>query len=277
MASLNKAKVNCKAYQCWYKLNKTTVITVDTPVGKTKKAKVHEIVPQGSGGAALGSALDLALGLEQYFSGSQNEICYGKIRSQPQAWQDDILRIGVDIKSTRVGNAKLAAMTSQKGLRAHETKTTYVIIGGKKYREDMEKKISKNPVLFGKIICKPSNSEIYLGEVIHSQGLEAGVIATIENRMGKVRGAMFKVKALIEDFRLQAITGMAGAWILWLRSILPTLMAGCGSWIGIGKKTYEILDEIQSEYLRMIYSCPPTTPKPALRSQAGILNAKHHI
>ena len=69
--------------------------------------KVHKIVQQGSGGADLGSALDLALGLEQYFSG---EICYGKLRSQPQAWQDDILRIGVDIKSTRVGNAKLAAM-----------------------------------------------------------------------------------------------------------------------------------------------------------------------
>ena len=143
MASLNTAKVNCKAYRCWYKLNKTTVITVDTPVGKTKKALLHKIVPQESGGAALGSALDLALGLEQYFSGSQDEISYGKIRSQPQAWQDDILRVGVDIKSTRVGNAKLAAMISQKVLHAHETKTTYVIIGSKKYRDDMEKEVSK--------------------------------------------------------------------------------------------------------------------------------------
>ena len=32
-------------------------------------------------------------------------------------------------------------------------------IGSKKYREDMEKDVSKNPVLFGKIVCKPSNSE----------------------------------------------------------------------------------------------------------------------
>ena len=53
MASLNVANVNGKAYSCWYKLNKTTVITVDTPVGKTEKREVHEIVPQGSGGAAL--------------------------------------------------------------------------------------------------------------------------------------------------------------------------------------------------------------------------------
>ena len=69
-------------------------------------------------------------------------------------------------------------------------------------------------------------------------------MATIDNRLGKVRGAMYKVKALIEDFRLQAITGMEGAWILWEKSILPTLISGCGSWIGIGKKVYEKVDEI---------------------------------
>ena len=89
-------------------------------------------------------------------------------------------------KNRRIGNAKLAAMTSQKGLKAHKTKTTYVIIGSNKYREDMKKEATKNPVLFGNIVCQPSESEIYLGEVIHSQGLEAGVIATIDNRMGKV-------------------------------------------------------------------------------------------
>ena len=70
MASLNTAKVNQKAYRCWFKMNKETVISVDTPVGRTEKKTVHEIVPQGSGGAALASALDLALGLKRYFQGS---------------------------------------------------------------------------------------------------------------------------------------------------------------------------------------------------------------
>ena len=251
--------------------------TVNTPVGKTEKAEVHEIVPQGSGGAALGSALDLALGLKHYFSGSADEICYGKIRSQPQAWQDDILRVAESINSTRAGNAKLARMTLEKGLKAHQKKTTYVIVGKRKYREKMEKEANTNPVYFGSFICQPSVSEIYLGEVIHSQGLEAGVETTINHRLGKVRGAMYKAKALIEDFRLQAITGMEGAWIIWERAIIPTLLSGCGSWIGIGKKIYEKIDEIQDEYLRMVYSCPPSTPRPALRSQAGMLDSKHRI
>ena len=96
MASLNYANVNMKAYRCWYKMNETTVITVDTPVGRTYEAIVHKIVPQGSGGAALASALDLGLGLKRYFAGSQDEICYGRIKTQPQAWQDDILRVAKD-------------------------------------------------------------------------------------------------------------------------------------------------------------------------------------
>ena len=163
------------------------VITVDTPVGRTETATVHEIVPQGSGGAALASALDLALGLKRYFAGSQDEICYGRVRTQPQAWQDDVLRIAENVKSTRAGNAKLSTMSTEKGLKAHDKKTTFVIIGTKKYREETEKEVSADPVMFGRLVCQPSESEVYLGEVIHSRGLEAGVEATINSRRGYVQ------------------------------------------------------------------------------------------
>ena len=188
---------------------------------------------------------------------------YSRLRTQPQAWQDDILRVAEDVKSTCAGNIKLSKMSIEKGLGAHDKKTTYVIIGTQKYREEMEQETITNPVMFGSLRCQPSGSEVYLGEVIHSQGLEAGVEATIDRRLGKVRGAMFKAKAMMEDYKLQAIAGMEGAWILWERAILQTLLSGCGGWIGIGKKIYEKLDGIQNEYLKMIYSCPPTTPNPA--------------
>ena len=84
----------------------------------------------------------------------------------------------------------MAGMTTEKGLKAHQKKTTYVIICTQKYKEKMEKEAEENPVYFGNFVCQPSVSEIYLGEVIHSQGLEAGVEATINHRLGKDRGAM---------------------------------------------------------------------------------------
>ena len=90
-------------------------------------------------------------------------------------------------------------------------------------------------------------------------------------------GAMNESKAIMEDFQMQAMGGMAGAWDLWERAILPSLLANCGSWIGIGAKTYKTLNETQNTYLRMIYACPPSTPRLALRTQAALLDCEHRI
>ena len=76
---------------------------------------------------------------------------------------------------------------------------------------------------------------------------------------------------------MQTIGGMAGAWDLWERAILPSLLANCGSWVGIGNKTYKTLNELQNTYLRMIYSCPPSTPLLALRTQAAMMDCEHRI
>ena len=80
----------------------------------------------------------------------------------------------------------LSIMSIEKRLQANETKTTFVVIGAKKYKEQMEKEITASPVMFGSLKCKPSQSEVYLGEVIHSEGLEAKLEATIDSRLGKV-------------------------------------------------------------------------------------------
>ena len=45
-------------------------------------------------------------------------------------------------------------------------------------REDMEKEVAASPVMFDSLTCQPSGSEVYLGKIIHSQGLEAGLQAT---------------------------------------------------------------------------------------------------
>ena len=126
-------------------------------------------------------------------------------------------------------------------------------------------------------LCKPKKQDVYIGDVISTEGLEASVEATIHHRMGKVKGAMFAQKAVIEDFRLQAVDGMAGAIDIWEHAICQTLLANCGSWVGIGKEALKTLKELQHSYLRMVYSCPPSTPIPALRALAGILDMEHKV
>ena len=42
MTSLHEAKINQKAYRCWFKLNEKTTISVATPAGTTEIAEVRE-------------------------------------------------------------------------------------------------------------------------------------------------------------------------------------------------------------------------------------------
>ena len=165
----------------------------------------------------------------------------------------------------------------RKGLRCHPTKTVCIAIGTPKYREGVQKEIKEDPVMFGDFQMKFVENEVYLGDTVSSQGLEKSVEMTIENRVGKIKGAMYEAKSIMEDFRMQAVGGMAGAWDLWERAMLPSLLANCSCWVGIGKSTYKALNELQSTYLRMIYSCPPSTPLLALRTQAGMMDCERRI
>ena len=71
--------------------------------------------------------------------------------------------------------------------------------------------------------------------------------------------------------------GMAGAMDIWDRSLVPSLLANCGSSVGISKKAIELAEQTQNLYCRLIYSCPASTPKPSLRGEAGFLNIEHRI
>ena len=96
------------------------------------------------------------------------------------------------------------------------------------------------------------DSYSYLDDMISAGGLEASILETIAHRAGKIRGAMFESRALMQDFGMQAMGGMAGAWDLWEHVMLPYLLANCGSWIGFTKKVKKQLNEFQDKKKELI-------------------------
>ena len=131
--------------------------------------------------------------------------------------------------------------------------------------------------MFGRIVCKEKESDVYLGDVISSQGLEHSVELTVKKRLGLIRGAIYETSAIMEDYRLQAVGGMSAAWTIWERAICPKLLNNCGTWVGIGKETIKSLNRTQNEYLKTIYSCPSSTPVPSLRAMAGMLDMEYRV
>jgi hypothetical protein len=185
--------------------------------------------------------------------------------------------VAEDVSSARIGNIKLSAMMDDKMLTCHPTKTCYLVVGTTRYRENIRNEVKKNPLMFGNFMCKEKDNDVYLGDVISSQGLEHSVELTVKKRLGLIRGAMYETSAIMEDYRLQAVGGMSGAWTIWERAICPKLLNNCGTWIGISKETIKTLNKTQNQYLKMIYSCPSSTPVPALRAMAGMLDMEHRV
>ena len=145
MGSLAESGVNLKAYRIWYKLNTKAVISVKSPAGTSEKAEAGEICPQGGFGGALASRHNLALGCRNYFQGSQDEMSYGRVRTNPQLYQDDYLRVANSVESARAGNMRLINMVRERQLSCHPTQTCYVIFGNQRYIEQVKKELAKEP------------------------------------------------------------------------------------------------------------------------------------
>ena len=179
------------------------------------------------------------------------------------AFQDDIMRSSKDVLSTKVGNIKLAAMLEEKGLEAHPDKTCFIVCGGNKYKEKVEHDLERNPLMFGQFPVKQKEYDRYLGQTLHSGGLEISAEATVLERIGRVEGATMEIKSNIEEFQMQAIGGMMATWILWEQAIIPSILSGAGTWFGLKecRKAIDHCDNIQNFYWRVMMTVPESCPK----------------
>ena len=152
MDCLDKAGVSRKAAKCWFRLNERTQIRVNTAAGMTAAAEAGDLVGQGTAGAGLVSQLNLDMGLQQYFAGSEEEIYYGAdVRIEYTAYQDDVGKPSRGLREAQAHMKKLAYMCQDKGLEAHPDKTGYILIkGNNKDVGRMEKELELNPLKFGR-------------------------------------------------------------------------------------------------------------------------------
>ena len=63
-------------------------------------------------------------------------------------------------------------------------------------------------------------------------GLAASVGATINDRVGRTAAATHEIKAIPDDYRMQAVGGMMGAWDLWNLAVVSSLINNCSTGIG---------------------------------------------
>ena len=95
--------------------------------------------------------------------------------------------------------------------------------------------------------------------------------ATKRDRQGKLKGAIFEVKSIVDDFRMQAISGMMAARELWERAMVPSLLSGAGTWLGASTTEIEMCDKIQDIFWRVMFEVPESCPRIALRAETRMV------
>ena len=277
MDMLHEVGVNKKAARLFFKLNEGTEVAVKTAGGISETASVGDCIGQGTSGGAIVSGANLDQGLEQYFGKSSDEMFYGCVKLQPVAYQDDVGHANKDVHHAQVGNIKLACMLQDKGLQAHKDKTCFIVFGSKEYKRKAQQDLESNPLMFGDFTLKQRASEKYLGQVFHTDGLSRSSEATVEERSGRIRGASIEVKAIIEEFEMQAMGGLMAAWELWEKALVPSLLSGAGTWIGEASRAVNLCDNIQNFFWRVVLRVPESCPKLALRCETGMIGMKWRV
>ena len=185
-----KRGANPKATRLWYKLNQDTRIRVRTGAGISDYTEVGAVVGQGTIGGALGSQAVLDEGVSANFvPGGQDELNYGSVPLGPLLFQDDLIHGTKGIREARQANICIDRVVKQLNLRLHKDKTSCIILGTKKQRQDIEAELRTDPLMCGDIEVKLKKQFKWLGQILSSDGLADSVRATISEREGKIRGA----------------------------------------------------------------------------------------
>ena len=276
LETMEKLQINKKAARLWYLLNQNTRIKVKTAFGLTEEAEVGDCLAQGTSGAGLISAANLCLGLQKEFNNCTNVMKFDQVRIQPLSYQDDVGSICSNVQMVKHQAKKMSQMLKVKILEAHPEKSGILIMGSKKYKKEVGRQLEETSIYLNKFQLKTKENYKYLGQVFQSN-LSESALATVQEKAGKIKGAALEVKSVIEDFQMQAMGGLVAAWELWERALVPSLLAGAGTWLGDIREAVKLCNKLQAFYWRVILGVPESCPKLALICETKMTDMKWRI
>ena len=201
----------------------------------------------------------------------------GNVQTEPKAFVDDAMMIPGGVKEARELGPQLSRAFDELSIKIHEDKTVIIAPGmtvaARKVRQKLEEdpmKIQGNPI-------KVAESDLYLGMVIHQNGVKESIESTFAKRRGKAWGQVPAIKSLVHHPQLLN-EGWLGAAVAMIQGIIPaTMLYSCEAWIDL---TQTFMKTIEKEYKAMVYAVleiPTHTLYAAVLAETGLMKIRHII
>ena len=197
---------------------------------------------------------------------------YGEIPLAPFIFQDDVIHAVGGLDEAIRANEKTDRAVKKLNLSLNQDKTTFLIIGSRKQKLDVLKELEEKPLMCGEFKTQMKPCFKWLGQTLSEGGLSESVSATVESRLGKIRGACLEIAQIINDWRSQAIGGMDTALLLWESCCIPSLLHGAGTWTDILKITERKLNQLQSWFCRLILQVGQGAPLVSMSWDLNLLD-----
>ena len=126
-----------------------------------------------------------------------------------------------------------------------------MVVGNKSQRQEIGQTLQDQPLQCGNFEMKEVTTWKWLGQIISVKGLGDSVAQTIASREGKVRGACLEIAQVCNDWRARAVGGLDKALLLWEICVVPSLLHGCGTWVGITAAMEKRLNDLQLWFARL--------------------------
>ena len=135
-------------------------------------------------------------------------------------------------------------------MKIHPTKSCFLLFGEDKTKADIKSEISNQPLVYDDFTVESKSEEKWLGDMLSNQGLQKSVELTVDQRYGRVFAAIFEMKAVLEDLRLQMIGGIKCGIDIWELAIIPSLLNNCSTWVEISSQSVEKVNKLQNIFLQ---------------------------
>ena len=283
MNDLYSAGLNDDKFALLYNVNSKVDIAVKTPVGKTDRQSIHNVIAQGDvfGPMFCSKQVD-TFGQECLDEGKYTYMYRGEVEIPPLSMVDDVLCVSecgfktsmmhafislkTDSKKLQFGAGKCKRLHVGKVCEEYKCQTLKIddwkeveIVNEETGIDDIEDKCE------GMEDMQKKDEEKYLGDIISADGRN---IKNIKARVAKGKGIISRILSILEgipfgDFYFEM------AVILRESLLVSSMLSNSESWYNVSKAELELLETIDVQFLRSILRAPKSTPKEMLFLELG--------
>ena len=280
------AGFNDDKFALLYNMNESVNIAVKTPVGKTDRQVIRNVITQGDVfGPLLCSKQVDTFGQECLDTHKYTYKYRGEVEIPPLSMVDDLLCISECGFKTTMANAYLKLKTDVKKLQFGAPKCKKLHVGKtcEKYKcqdlkvdrweelvirneetgiDDVEDKCN------GVEIMEEKTEDKYLGEIISADGRN---IQNIKARVAKGKGIVSRIQTILEGIPF-------GRFFFKVALVLrESMIYNSEAWYNVTNRELDLLESVDLQFLRKILNAPRSTPKEMLYLEMGCVPFREMI